>query len=118
MSAPETDDVLAVLDHAAAWLDEGKRVALATVVQTWGSSPRPVGSQMAIAEDGLFEGSVSGGCVEGAVIETGFEVMRDGAPRLLTFGVADGDAWAVGLACGGTIRIFVEPVAADADQAA
>ncbi len=118
MSPFETDDVLAVLDHAAGWLDEGKRVALATVVQTWGSSPRPVGSQMAIAEDGLFEGSVSGGCVEGAVIETGFAVMRDGAPRLLTFGVTDGDAWAVGLACGGTIRIFVEPVESGTGEAA
>jgi xanthine/CO dehydrogenase XdhC/CoxF family maturation factor len=112
MSVFETDDVLAVLDHAAVWLDEGRRVALATVVQTWGSSPRPVGSQMAIAEDGRFEGSVSGGCVEGAVVETGLEAMRDGKPRLLTFGVTDGDAWAVGLACGGTIQIFVEPVEA------
>jgi xanthine/CO dehydrogenase XdhC/CoxF family maturation factor len=109
----ETDDILAVLDHAAHWLDAGQRVALATVVQTWGSSPRPVGSQMAIAEDGAFEGSVSGGCVEGAVIETGREVMLDGKPRLLTFGVTDDDAWAVGLACGGTVQIFVEPVLDD-----
>jgi xanthine/CO dehydrogenase XdhC/CoxF family maturation factor len=110
MSLSETDDVLAILDHAATWLDAGQRVALATVVRTWGSSPRPVGSQMAIAEDGRFEGSVSGGCVEGAVVETGQDVMLDGKPRLLTFGVTDGDAWAVGLACGGTIEIFVEPV--------
>jgi xanthine dehydrogenase accessory factor len=108
----ETDDVLTVLDSAAGWLDEGQTVALATVVETWGSSPRPVGSQMAIAGDGRFEGSVSGGCVEGAVVEAGQEAMADGKPRLLTFGVTDGEAWAVGLACGGTVRIFVEPVTA------
>jgi xanthine dehydrogenase accessory factor len=107
----QTDDVLKVLDSAADWLDQGRKAALATVVETWGSSPRPVGSQMAIADDGRFEGSVSGGCVEGAVIEAGQEAMRDGRTRLLTFGVTDGEAWAVGLACGGTVRIFVEPVA-------
>jgi xanthine dehydrogenase accessory factor len=106
----ETDDVLKVLDSAADWLDQGRKVALATVVETWGSSPRPVGSQMAIADDGRFEGSVSGGCVEGAVAEAGQEAMQDGKIRLLTFGVTDGEAWAVGLACGGTVRIFVEPV--------
>jgi xanthine dehydrogenase accessory factor len=104
------DDVLAVLDRAAAWLDEGQPVALATVVQTWGSSPRPAGSQMAVAQDGRFEGSVSGGCVEGAVVEAAQQAMADNTPRLLSFGVADGDAWAVGLACGGTVRIYVEPV--------
>ena len=103
------DDVLVVLDRASAWLDEG-RVALATVVQTWGSSPRPVGSQMAVAKDGRFEGSVSGGCVEGAVVEAAQQTMGDGQPRLLSFGVSDDDAWAVGLACGGTVRIYVEPV--------
>jgi xanthine/CO dehydrogenase XdhC/CoxF family maturation factor len=108
----ETDDVLAVLDDAASWLDQGRKVALATVVQTWGSSPRPVGSQMAIAEDGRFTGSVSGGCVETAVVEAGQEAMQDGKTRLLTFGVSDNDAWAVGLACGGTVRVFVEPVLA------
>jgi len=110
--ADENDDVLKVLDSAAEWLDQGQAVALATVVQTWGSSPRPVGSQMAIAGDGRFEGSVSGGCVEGAVVEAGQEAMMDGKTRLLTFGVSDSDAWAVGLACGGTVRIFVEPVTA------
>ena len=108
----ETDDVLRVLDSAADWLDQGQAVALATVVETWGSSPRPVGSQMAIAGDGRFEGSVSGGCVEGAVAEAGQAAMQDGKTRLLTFGVSDNDAWAVGLACGGTVRIFVEPVTA------
>jgi xanthine dehydrogenase accessory factor len=110
--AEETDDTLRVLDRAAEWLDAGQKVALATVVETWGSSPRPVGSQMAIAADGRFEGSVSGGCVEGAVAEAGREAMVDGKARLLTFGVADSEAWAVGLACGGTVRIFVEPVIA------
>ena len=108
----ENDDVLKVLDRAADWLDAGQPVALATVVQTWGSSPRPVGSQMAIAGDGRFEGSVSGGCVEAAVAEAGMQSMADSQTRLLTFGVADSEAWAVGLACGGTIRIFVEPVIA------
>jgi xanthine/CO dehydrogenase XdhC/CoxF family maturation factor len=107
----ENDDVLAVLDQAAGWLDENRRVALATVIDTWGSSPRPVGSQMAIANDGRFEGSVSGGCVEIAVVTEAQAAMADGKPRLLSFGVADSDAWAVGLACGGTIRIYVEPVA-------
>jgi xanthine dehydrogenase accessory factor len=110
--ADGNDDVLKVLDSAAEWIDQGRRVALATVVETWGSSPRPVGSQMAIADDGRFEGSVSGGCVEGAVVEAGQEAMADGKTRLLTFGVTDGEAWAVGLACGGTVRIFVEPVTA------
>ena len=108
----DTDEVLEVLDHAAHWLDDGKGVALATVVETWGSSPRPVGSQMAISRDGLFEGSVSGGCVEGAVVEAALEAIDDGKPRLLKFGVTDDDAWAVGLACGGIIRIYVEPVTA------
>src|SRR6201996_8591266 len=110
--ADAEDDILAVLDRAAAWLDEGKRVALATVVQTWGSSPRPVGSQMAVSEDGRFEGSVSGGCVEDAVVEAAQTAMAEIKPRILTFGVTDDDAWAVGLACGGTVRIYVEPVTA------
>ncbi len=108
--AVETDDALAVLDSAAAWLDESRGVALATVVQTWGSSPRPVGSQMAVADDGRFVGSVSGGCVEGAVVEAAFAVIAERKPRLLAFGVSDDEAWSVGLACGGSIRIYVEPV--------
>ena len=110
MMAEQTDDTVVVLDRAAAWLDENRKVALATVVQTWGSSPRPVGSQMAIADDGRFEGSVSGGCVEAAVVEAAHAAMASGKANLLTFGVSDDDAWAVGLACGGTIRVFVEPV--------
>jgi len=83
-------------------------VALATVVTTWGSSPRPVGSKLAADTEGRFTGSVSGGCVEGAVIESAQEVIRTGLPKLLDFGVTDEQAWDVGLACGGKVQIFVE----------
>jgi xanthine/CO dehydrogenase XdhC/CoxF family maturation factor len=99
-----------VLRTALEWRDAGKSVALATVVQTWGSSPRPAGSSLVVADDGSFEGSVSGGCVEGAVIEAALEVMKSGRQRLLEFGVSDDDAWAVGLACGGQIQVLVEAV--------
>lgn len=99
-----------VLGHAAAWLSEGRRVALATVVETWGSSPRPAGSQLAIDEHGAMEGSVSGGCIEAAVVETALEVLKTGAPRLLEFGVTNERAWEVGLACGGRVKVFVERV--------
>lgn len=99
-----------VLRTALEWRDAGKSVALATVVQTWGSSPRPAGSSLAVADDGSFEGSVSGGCVEGAVIDAALEVMKSGRQQLLEFGVSDDDAWAVGLACGGEIQVLVEPV--------
>ena len=92
-----------------AWLDDGRECALATVIGTWGSSPRPVGSQMLVDRDGNFEGSVSGGCVEGAVVTAAREALSAGAGRVLEFGVSDNDAWEVGLACGGTIRIFVAP---------
>lgn len=95
------------------YLKNGKRTAIATVVSTWGSAPRGIGSQLAISEDGAFEGSVSGGCVEGAVIIEAQDVIADGKCRLLEFGVADEDAFAVGLACGGTIKILVEPIDAD-----
>jgi xanthine dehydrogenase accessory factor len=98
------------LDRALAWLDEGRKVALATVVETWGSSPRPRGSQLAIRDDGLFVGSVSGGCVEGKVVEAALSAMSDRAHRLLEFGVSNEEAWEVGLACGGTVHIYVEPV--------
>jgi xanthine/CO dehydrogenase XdhC/CoxF family maturation factor len=99
-----------VLEEAARWRDEGRGVALATVVKTWGSSPRPAGSQLAIDERGTFVGSVSGGCVEAAVVNAGLEVIRSRMPQTLEFGVSQDDAWAVGLACGGRIEIFVEPV--------
>lgn len=99
------------LDTAERWLGEGRRVALGTVVKTWGSAPRPAGSQIAVREDGAFVGSVSGGCVEGAVIQEAGAAMRDGKTRTLEFGVSDEQAWAVGLACGGRIEVFVEPIA-------
>lgn len=98
------------LGYAQRWRGAGRAVALATVVETWGSSPCPAGSQLAVDADGHFEGSVSGGCVEGAVIEKAGEVIATGDPALLEFGVADEDAWAVGLACGGRVRIFVERI--------
>jgi xanthine/CO dehydrogenase XdhC/CoxF family maturation factor len=99
-----------ILKEAEAWKRAGRGVALATVVETWGSAPRPTGSHLVIDEDGNFLGSVSGGCVEGAVIGEALEVIGDGKPRLLEFGVADETAWRVGLSCGGTIRVYVEPV--------
>lgn len=99
-----------VLEAAAAWRAEGKDVALATVVKTWGSSPRPVGSHLAIDGAGKFVGSVSGGCIEGAVIHEALEVMKEGKPRILTYGVTDEMAWEVGLACGGQVEVFVESV--------
>jgi xanthine/CO dehydrogenase XdhC/CoxF family maturation factor len=99
-----------ILEQAASWRHAGKGVALATVVKTWGSSPRPMGSKLAVADTGEFVGSVSGGCVEGVVIEEAQAAIQDGKPRLLDFGVSDEQAWEVGLACGGKIEIFVEPV--------
>jgi xanthine dehydrogenase accessory factor len=95
---------------ALEWHQAGRGAALATVVQTWGSAPRRVGSQLVVNGDGRIEGSVSGGCVEGAVVCEAMDAMREGKERLLEFGVSDTDAFAVGLACGGKIRILVEPV--------
>ncbi|MDO6729353.1 XdhC family protein [Marinovum sp. 2_MG-2023] len=92
------------------WHRQGHGVALATVVETWGSAPRRTGAQLVIRADAAMEGSVSGGCVEGAVVVEALEALEDGAPRLLEYGVSDGDAFSVGLACGGTIRVLVEPV--------
>lgn len=92
------------------WRAAGKGVALATVVKTWGSSPRPEGSHLAVEEGGAFVGSVSGGCIEGAVIGEAQAVIADGQPRLLEFGVSDERAWEVGLACGGRVQVFVERV--------
>lgn len=99
-----------LLTTAKNWVREGRKVALATVIETWGSAPQPVGSQLVIDSDGNFEGSVSGGCVEGAVVTEAQEVMETGEGRVLAFGVADETAWEVGLACGGKIRVYVEPV--------
>jgi len=101
-----------VLGTAAAWLDAGEQVALATVVRTWGSSPCPVGSQMAVTSRGRISGSVSGGCIEGAVAEAALAAIESGSPRHLSFGVTNERAWEVGLACGGQVDVFVEPVAA------
>jgi xanthine/CO dehydrogenase XdhC/CoxF family maturation factor len=97
-----------ILGQASAWRKAGKGVALATVVTTWGSAPRPTGSQLAVDDKGAFIGSVSGGCVEGAVVQEALDVISDGKPRLLDFGVSNSQAWEVGLACGGKIQIFVE----------
>ncbi len=97
-----------ILTQAATWRDQGKAVAIATVVETWGSAPRPVGSQLAVTADGAFLGSVSGGCIEGAVIHAAQEVMAEGRPRMLDFGVTNEQAWEVGLACGGKVQVFVE----------
>lgn len=98
------------MERAAAWLADGHPVALATVIETWGSAPRPRGSLLAVRADGQFVGSVSGGCVEGKVVEAAQRVLA-GAPAVtLTFGVSNEEAWQVGLACGGRISVFVEPV--------
>jgi len=97
-----------ILQSAADWQSAGRKVALATVVSTWGSAPRPAGSQLAIAENGDFVGSVSGGCVEGAVVAEALEIMRNGTPKQLDFGVSNDEAWEVGLACGGKISVYVE----------
>lgn len=96
------------LTIAETWLDEGRRVALATVVETWGSAPRPAGSHLVIDSEGNFHGSVSGGCVEGAVVAEAMDVIAGREPRMMEFGVADETAWQVGLSCGGRIKVFVE----------
>lgn len=99
-----------VLSDVEKWRSQGKRVALARVVSTGGSAPREPGAAMAVSEDGQVVGSVSGGCVEGAVVTEALEVMASGHPRLCTFGYSDDDAFAVGLTCGGTVQVFVQPV--------
>lgn len=104
-----------IVETALGWHRDGKGAALATVVETWGSAPRQPGSQLAISGAGQIMGSVSGGCVEGAVVTESLEALADGVPRLLSFGVSDESAFSVGLACGGTIKVLVEPVAPMAD---
>ena len=99
-----------ILKAAEDWRKQGRDVALATVVETRGSAPRPVGSNLVIDQEGNFLGSVSGGCVEGAVVTEAMDVIESGQPKMLEFGVADETAWKVGLSCGGTIRVFVEKV--------
>jgi len=108
-----THDTDAVVAQALAWLAAGRKVALATVTRTWGSSPRPAGSKLAVDDATEFVGSVSGGCIEGAVIQEALEVMQGGGSRVLSFGVSDETAWEVGLACGGKIEVLVEAVIPD-----
>jgi xanthine/CO dehydrogenase XdhC/CoxF family maturation factor len=104
----EQDDVLEQLRD---WQDGGRQVAVATVVSTWGSSPRPVGSQLGINDKGEMVGSVSGGCIEGAVVREALEVMAGAPPKLLDYGVSNEQAWEVGLACGGKLEVYIEAVA-------
>ncbi|MFC1664340.1 XdhC family protein [Pseudomonadota bacterium] len=99
-----------ILKIAQDWRHSGKRVALATVTATWGSSPRPTGSQLVVDDQGQFFGSVSGGCIEGAVVSKALEVIENGKPQLLDYGVTNERAWEVGLSCGGKLEIFVERV--------
>ena len=100
-----------VLERAAEWKAQGRQMALATVIETWGSAPQPVGSQLVVDAEGNFEGAVSGGCVEGEVISQAQELIAQGGHRVLEYGVGDETAWRVGLACGGRIKIFIEAVA-------
>lgn len=102
---------MTLLDTAENWLGQGRKLALATVVETWGSAPQPVGSQLLVDAEGNFEGAVSGGCVEGEVISQAQDVILSGQHKLLEFGVADETAWRVGLACGGRIKIYLEALA-------
>lgn len=99
-----------ILDELDKWRARGDQVAVATVVKTIGSTPRPVGAKMVVNSRGEFAGSVSGGCVEGAVIDEALRVIKSGEPKLLHFGISDETAWDVGLSCGGTIEVFVEKV--------
>lgn len=99
------------LETASQWLAQGRKLALATVVETWGSAPQPVGSQLVVDHEGNFAGAVSGGCVEGEVISQALDVIVMGGRKLLEFGVEDETAWRVGLACGGRIKIYLEALA-------
>jgi xanthine dehydrogenase accessory factor len=104
------DNAEDILSTAAAWAAAGEQVAIATVTETWGSSPRPAGSRMAVTASGRIAGSVSGGCIEGAVAQAAQDVMASRTPKLLDFGVTNEMAWEVGLACGGKVKVFVEPL--------
>ncbi len=104
----EAEDVLAI---AADWLAQGEKIGLATVTHTWGSSPRPAGSQLVVTASGRMAGSVSGGCIEGAVAEAAQQTIASGEPQVLSFGITDERAWEVGLACGGRVKLFVERLA-------
>ena len=104
------NDVDDILTPTSFWLKEKRRIALATVISTWGSSPRPVGGQMAIDENGEIIGSVSGGCIEGAVISEGIESIKDGKSRIKDYGISNDMAWEVGLACGGELKVLIQPL--------
>jgi len=110
-SSAHIDENRDALIIAERWLAEGKDVAIATVVETWGSAPRRAGSHLVIDAEGNFQGSVSGGCVEGAVVSEALETLATGKPKMLEFGVADETAWRVGLSCGGRIKVYVERLA-------
>ena len=99
-----------ILEYVDEWTASGEQVAVATVVAAAGSTPRPVGAKLAVTKSGKMQGSVSGGCVEGAVFQTAMEVLDSGQPQLVSFGISDEMGWEVGLSCGGTIEVFVEPV--------
>jgi xanthine/CO dehydrogenase XdhC/CoxF family maturation factor len=99
-----------VIEQIVEWQAQGKGVAVATVVKVYGSAPRPLGAKMAVSSAGEMVGSVSGGCVEGAVIQEALEILQQGRPKLIPFGISNESAWEVGLACGGTIEVFVEPL--------
>ena len=105
MNLSESEDILAT---AAGWRAAGELVAIATVTETWGSSPRPAGSQMAVTKSGKMAGSVSGGCIEGAVSDIAMKTIETGIPQLMDFGITNERAWEVGLACGGKLKVFVE----------
>ena len=108
MSDADAQDILSV---ATTWRAAGEHVAIATVTETWGSSPRPAGSQLAVTVSGKIAGSVSGGCIEGAVAEAAMKTIASGVPQLLDFGITNERAWEVGLACGGKLKVFVEKLA-------
>ena len=112
MKVPEIITLNTIPEVALDWHQKGRGAVLATVVQTWGSAPRRVGAQLVVSGDGNMQGSVSGGCVEGAVVLEAQQALADGRSKILEFGISDGDAFAVGLACGGTIRILLEPIGA------
>ena len=107
---PEIHEDALLFERALTWIEAGHEVSLATVVSTWGSSPRPVGSHLLIRDDNLFEGSVSGGCIEGEVVTEALKVMRDNICKILEFGVTDKDAWEAGLTCGGQVKVFVQKI--------
>jgi xanthine/CO dehydrogenase XdhC/CoxF family maturation factor len=102
-----------VLQQLATWQDEGRKVAMATVVNTWGSSPRPIGSQLGVNDQGEMVGSVSGGCIEGAVVKEALDIMQGAPPKLLDYGVSNEQAWEVGLACGGKLEVYIEAIHQD-----